>query len=298
VGRQKRQKVDYFPHHCKHGKLLFILENEFGNDGYAFFYKLYEILGDEDGHVFRAGNPEAWGYLLAIARVTTETAEKILEKLCSLGVIDGDLWTSERTIWSQPLVDSLAEVYRKRVISAPEKPQAGTYPRREYSQGGISGGSYPQSKVKESKGKERSGAEISAPEKTNPAPTEKPEKKKLLQEMATIIGAIREKYPDHNYHRQVQLFIESNIVRANHQAITHCLNRLLNSEVRIDKPKPFLEGALWGDGSDKNGGENAKYNARDADEKCQGQKRGCATIGDLTAGLRTALAGQVKGMDA
>ena len=155
MGRQKRQKVDYFPHHCKHGKLLFILENEFGNDGYAFFYKLYEILGDEDGHVFRAGNPEAWGYLLAIARVTTETAEKILEKLCSLGVIDGDLWTAERTIWSQPLVDSLAEVYRKRVISAPEKPQATAYPRREYSQDGITGGSYPQSKVKESKLKEK-----------------------------------------------------------------------------------------------------------------------------------------------
>ena len=148
------------------------------------------------------------------------------------------------------------------------------------------------SKEKISKGK---GSETDQPvdnseqEQPKEAPTEK---KKLLKEMATIIGAIREKYPDHNYHRQVQLFVESNIVRANHQAIIHCLNRLLNSEARIDKPKPFLEGALWGDGSDKNGGENAKYNAREADEKCQEQKRGCATIGDLTAGIRAAMEGR------
>lgn len=45
MARPKKQTVDYFPHFVKGGRTIFILENKFGNDGYAFWFKLLEILG-------------------------------------------------------------------------------------------------------------------------------------------------------------------------------------------------------------------------------------------------------------
>ena len=45
MARPKKQTVDYFPHIIKQGKTMTILENRFGNDGYAFWFKLLEILG-------------------------------------------------------------------------------------------------------------------------------------------------------------------------------------------------------------------------------------------------------------
>ena len=47
MARPRKQTVDYFPHYCKCGRTIFILENRFGNDGYAFWFKLLEILGDD-----------------------------------------------------------------------------------------------------------------------------------------------------------------------------------------------------------------------------------------------------------
>ncbi len=49
MARPKKQTVDYFPHFVKGGRTIFILENKFGNDGYAFWFKLLEILGESEG---------------------------------------------------------------------------------------------------------------------------------------------------------------------------------------------------------------------------------------------------------
>lgn len=38
--------------------------------------------------------------------------------------------------------------------------------------------------------------------------------------------------------------------------------------------------------------ENGKYNARESEARCDANKRGCATIGDLTAGIRAAMEGK------
>ena len=50
MARPKKQTIDYFPHSCTHGKTMFIIEQKYGNDGYAFWFKLLELLGDTAGH--------------------------------------------------------------------------------------------------------------------------------------------------------------------------------------------------------------------------------------------------------
>ena len=52
MARPNKQTVDYFPHYCKHGKSLMILERQYGNDGYAGWFKLLEVLGSEPGHKY------------------------------------------------------------------------------------------------------------------------------------------------------------------------------------------------------------------------------------------------------
>lgn len=121
MARPKKQKVEYFPHFVSSGRTIFILENTFGNDGYAFWFKLLEILGDSEGHNYDCNITSNWKFLLAKTRVDEVSAEKIIKTLIELGQIDENLWT-KRIIWVQNFVDNLTELYRKRASNIPLKP--------------------------------------------------------------------------------------------------------------------------------------------------------------------------------
>lgn len=122
MARPNKQTVDYFPHYVKSGRTVYILESRFGNDGYAFWFKLLEILCESDGQVFDCGNPTNWEFLLAKTHVSGVSAEKILTTLVNLGKIDAELW-KKRVIWVQNLIDHLANVYDRRKQRMPQKPE-------------------------------------------------------------------------------------------------------------------------------------------------------------------------------
>lgn len=150
MARPKKQTIDYFPHYVTSGKTMYILENSFGNDGYAFWFKLLELLGSTDGHCFRAENPTDWMFLLAKTRVTDEKATEILDTLAKLNAIDNELW-AKKIIWVQNFVDNLGEVYRKRKTDPPTKPTFDSFCRENSTSDEVTDVKNPQSKVKESK---------------------------------------------------------------------------------------------------------------------------------------------------
>lgn len=154
MARPKKQTVDYFPHFVTSGKTLYILENSYGNNGYAFWFKLLEILGSTDGHCFRAENPSNWLFLLAKTRLSDDEATSILDTLADLEAIDKELWTDKKMIWVQNLVDNLSEVYRKRRTIAPIKPTIDSFRDENPLSDGVKDAETPQSKVKESKVKD------------------------------------------------------------------------------------------------------------------------------------------------
>lgn len=121
MGRLKKIGVDYFPHDTKSGKTMFTLESQYGNDGYAFWFKLLELLGVQENHAYDCNKPADWLFLIAKTKVTEEQAEGILNTLAQLDAIDAELW-EQKIIWSQNFVDRLTEVYRKRGTDAPTKP--------------------------------------------------------------------------------------------------------------------------------------------------------------------------------
>ena len=160
MARPKKRTVDYFPHIIKDGKTITILENRFGNDGYAFWFKLLEILGDTDGHSYRYENTTNVEFLLAKTNVSEVKAEKILDLLAELEAIDKELW-EHNIIWSDNFMENIADVYNKRSYDKPQKPVIDEenskdegFSERKPNDREVSDNKNSQSKVKESKVKE------------------------------------------------------------------------------------------------------------------------------------------------
>lgn len=147
MARPKKQTVDYFPHSCNHGKTMFILEQKYGNDGYAFWFKLLEILGGAEGHYLKLENGMDWEFLIAKTRLDKEKCIEILNLLSSLGAIDKKLW-KEKIVWSDNFIENIKEAYRKRTVEIPVKPGFG---RKKPRSKGVNGGINPQMKVNEMK---------------------------------------------------------------------------------------------------------------------------------------------------
>ena len=147
MARPKKQTVDYFPHNCKHGKTMFILEQKYGNDGYAFWFKLLELLGSTEGHYLKLENPADWEYLTATTRLEGETCEEILNLLSKLEAIDPEAW-EQRIVWSDNFIENIREAYRNRVVDIPNKPD---FLRKKMTYKGVSDVRNPQMKVDEMK---------------------------------------------------------------------------------------------------------------------------------------------------
>ena len=147
MARPKKQTVDYFPHSCTHSKTMFILEQKYGNDGYAFWFKLLEMLGSSEGHCLYFTNGMDWEFLIAKTRLDKEKCIEILDLLATFGAIDKKLW-SKKIVWSDNFIENIKDVYRYRVIEIPAKP---SFLRKKSTSVGVSDIINPQSKVKESK---------------------------------------------------------------------------------------------------------------------------------------------------
>ena len=101
---------------------MFILEQRWGNDGYAFWFKLLELLGSTEGHFLDIRNPATRAFLAAKTRLTEDKCYEILDLLSDLDAIDQELWKKHHVIWCQNFVDHLDRVYAKRKTETPTKP--------------------------------------------------------------------------------------------------------------------------------------------------------------------------------
>lgn len=121
MARPIKDTVEYFPHFVNSKKTIYILEQAYGNDGYAFWFKVLEMLCSNEGHIYDCNNEADWLFLQAKTQVSEDTACKILDTLCNCGAIDKELW-SQKIIWSQNLVNNLQPVYANRRRQLPSKP--------------------------------------------------------------------------------------------------------------------------------------------------------------------------------
>lgn len=151
MGRPHKQTVDYFPHYCIHKKTIFIIEEQYGDKGYAFWFKLLELLGTTEGHFLDLNDGVTWEFLRAKTRTSDECCGEILELLAKLQAIDGELW-KRRVVWCQNFVDGIAHVYVNRRVDIPQRP---SFQEEKGEPAVVSTEENPQSRVEESRGEER-----------------------------------------------------------------------------------------------------------------------------------------------
>jgi len=152
MARPHKQTVDYFPHDANAyaGDTLTVLQSRFGNDGYAFWFKLLEKLASTDGHYLDCRNSTKWQLLLARTGVNEITGVEIMNLLVEMQAIDKELWES-KLIWCQKLVDNIADVYKNRRREIPQKPVITDNNPITTEDNALTTDESTQSKVKETK---------------------------------------------------------------------------------------------------------------------------------------------------
>ena len=150
--RVQKDVVSYFPHDANActGDTLTVLQSRFGNDGYAFWFKLLEKLALTDGHCLDVSNPTKWQIFIARMGVDEITTVDIMKILVEMNAIDKDLWAS-KLIWCQNLVDNVSDVYKNRKRELPQKPLTTDKKAITTDMKAITTSGKPQSKVKYSK---------------------------------------------------------------------------------------------------------------------------------------------------
>ena len=151
MARSQKDIVSYFPHDANAcaGDTLTVLQSRFGNDGYAFWFKLLEKLASTEGHCLDCRNPTKWQLFLAKTGVNELTGVEILNLLVEMQAIDKELWES-KLIWCQKLVDNVSEVYKNRRREIPQKPVITNKKAITTGDNAITTGRGTQSKVNKS----------------------------------------------------------------------------------------------------------------------------------------------------
>lgn len=124
MARPPKSGVDYFSHDvgAHNRKTLSALRSRFGNDGYAFWYIMLELLGEQSTLSLDCSDEINWIYLCTETGVSEVSAAEILELLSRMGAIDKNLWQNHKIIWCQGFADRLESVYKKRKEQMPPKP--------------------------------------------------------------------------------------------------------------------------------------------------------------------------------
>ena len=124
MARLAKDTVEYFPHDtaASGGDTLSALEGQFGNDGYAFWFKLLEKLGRTPGHFVDIKDTKPWQVFLGRCHITELLGVEMVNLLVEMGALDKPLWQNHQIIWSQHLVDNLVDVYRNRRREIPQPP--------------------------------------------------------------------------------------------------------------------------------------------------------------------------------
>lgn len=154
MSRPKKATVEYFPHYVNHGKTMFALESKYGNDGYAFWFKILEVLGATEQHYIDCNDIATFQYIIAKTKTDEEKATEIIEYLVCLGCIDKELW-SFKIIWSDHFVTNMDELYSRRTVKCYTKSELMGVIATLYPLSGIKCNNQPQSKVEESKVEEK-----------------------------------------------------------------------------------------------------------------------------------------------
>lgn len=166
MARPTRNDVDYFPFMCKEGKGMFVIEEKYGNDGFATWIKILRSLATTNFHYLNLSDPSEKMFLSAKCKISQSVLESIVDDLINLGEFDKELWRDFSILYSEKFIESIEDAYKKRNNSPLTKNQLLDHlsslgvikPSKsipKHSLNPLKGGDNPQSKVEYSKVEEK-----------------------------------------------------------------------------------------------------------------------------------------------
>jgi hypothetical protein len=120
AGRKDKNVVDYFPHYVTSGKTMFVLESQFGHEGYAIWFKTLELLGSSENHYIDLRDDTDLLFIISKFKTTFDRITEIYNLLARLGAIDKIMW-QHKIVFSENFLKNIDGVYRKRKNEAPTK---------------------------------------------------------------------------------------------------------------------------------------------------------------------------------
>lgn len=134
MGRPQKRNADWFPHDANAARQSGTIEaletltgadgNPLGNNGYAFWFKLLEMLTGTDGMFIDCSRPDQWMRLTSRARLSGEDARTCLDTLATMGAIDRERWEKQRVVWCPGLIARIRTHQPRRCLGfAPPLPE-------------------------------------------------------------------------------------------------------------------------------------------------------------------------------
>lgn len=113
MARKEKNSADYFPHKIGSGKKMFVIERKFGNDGYATWFKILEVLTVTEYHFIDLSHEDQIIFLAAKCNVDEDLLIKIINELAKIGAVNQFLW-DKKIVWSDYFIENIADAYIRR----------------------------------------------------------------------------------------------------------------------------------------------------------------------------------------
>ena len=110
MARPERNTVDYFPHLLGEGKKMYFIENKYGNNGYATWYKILETLGSTEYHYLNLNREDEVMFLAAKCKVSEELLLSIINDLSKMDVFHKELWDN-KIVWCPQFIESIEDAF-------------------------------------------------------------------------------------------------------------------------------------------------------------------------------------------
>lgn len=154
MARKEKLTLDYFPHYAVQGDIPKIIQERYGNDGYAVLYKTYEQFCLRDRQYIDLNEYVTLAAISAYCKVSEDRYIEIINTLVNLGTYDKELWEENKIIISEKFIENTKDAYRKRTSESIDFNELKNNFRRKSTNKCISDVGNQQIKLKESKEKE------------------------------------------------------------------------------------------------------------------------------------------------
>lgn len=157
MARKEKLTLDYFPHYAVQGDNSKIIQERYGNDGYAVLYKNYEEFCLRDRQYIDLSEYATLASISAYCKISEGKYLEIVEMLVKLGTYDKEVWETCKILISESFIENIKDAYAKRKGEKINFAVLKDFFLQKYASNCISDTGNTQIKLKETKLKEIKG---------------------------------------------------------------------------------------------------------------------------------------------